>query len=102
MKTKELQKLHLLSVKGGILTGEEQIVLQKWYETLNREENLAINKTQQNQNSGELRKQLTAATKQVTKISREIESLVNQNANLRNENQRLKKAVEVHLSEKAA
>jgi hypothetical protein len=96
-----MQKLHQLSVKGEVLSVEEQTALQNWYESLDREEDLLLNKPKP-QNSQTLQNNLANTTKQITKISREIELLVTQNATLRNENQALRKTLESRLLEKVA
>ncbi len=101
-ETKKMQRLHELSVKGEVLTAEEQAALQNWYEILDREENSMLNQLPENQNPQDLRQQISYAAKQITKISGEIESLVIQNAALRNENQTLRKSVEGRLTEKVA
>jgi hypothetical protein len=96
-----MQKLHQLSVKGEVLSAEEQTVLQNWYEISDREEDLLLNKSKP-QNSQTLQNNLANTNKQIAKISREIELLVTQNATLRNENQVLRKTLESRLLEKVA
>jgi hypothetical protein len=88
-----MQKLHQLSVKGEVLSAEEQTALQNWYEISDREEDLLLNKSKP-QNSQTLQNNLANTTKQIAIISREIESLVTQNATLRNENLALKNTLE--------
>jgi hypothetical protein len=98
----KMQNLHQHSVKGEILTTEEQAALQNWYQTLDREEDLILNNSRPIPAAADLRQKLTETTGQVAKIGREIESLVAQNAELRNENQALKALLEARLAEKAA
>ncbi len=92
-ETETMQKLHQLSVKGESLSAEERTALQNWHETLDREEDLLLNKSKP-QNSQTLQNNLANTTKQIASISREIESLVTQNVTLRKENLALRKTLE--------
>lgn len=102
-ETKRMQRLHQSAVEGETLTADEQVALQNWYETLDREEDLILNDSPPLQNSADfLRERLADTTKQVAIVSREIESLVAQNSNLRDENQSSRKTLESRLLEKVA
>lgn len=100
-ETETMQKLHQLSVKGEVLSVEQQTALQNWYDISDREEDLLLNKSKP-QNSQTLQNNLANTNKQIASISREIELLVTQNATLRNENQVLRKTLESRLLEKVA
>jgi hypothetical protein len=48
-ETEKLQNLHQRSVKGEVLSEQEQNALQNWYDKLDREEDLIINKKYKNE-----------------------------------------------------
>lgn len=98
----KMQRLHQKAVSGEILTAEDQIALQNWYDKLDAEEDLILNNSQPISNLDELRENLAKANKQVAKISRENNTLSKQNETLRKENQALKNALESRLMEKVA
>ncbi len=101
-ETEKLQSLHQRSVNGEVLTEQERIALQSWYDKLDREEDLEINKSKPVQNVEELRRNLKEISDQTEAVSRDVKILISQNENLRKENQSLKASFEAQLVENAA
>lgn len=98
----KIQKLHQLSVKGEVLTSEEQSGLEDWYERSDHEEDSVLNDHPFLQSPENLRENLAKTTRQAALISREIESLISQNDTLRIENRALRNALEERLLENVA
>ena len=59
----KMQRLHQKAVSGEILTAEDQIALQNWYDKLDAEEDLILNNSQPISNLDELRENLAKANK---------------------------------------
>ncbi len=97
-----LQKLHHRAATGETLLPEEQATLEKWYETLEREEDAEISRQNQNIDVVALREKLEKTTAQITVVSREVEALIERNEILRDENHDLRERFEARLVERAA
>ena len=101
-ETEKMQQLHHRAVMGEELSPDEQTALQNWYDELDREEDLLINKNSRQSDVEGLREQLNGLLAELARTVSENERIARQNEALRRQNEALQRDVEKHLLEKAA
>lgn len=100
-ETEKMQRLHLQKAQGQKLSDEDNRRLQKWYETLDREESV-INQNNREIEIDSLKEKVEKTTKQIIEVSKEVINLLEQNQQIRLENQQLRQKLESRLVEQIA
>jgi hypothetical protein len=101
-ETEKMQQLHHRASLGETLTADENGVLQSWYDELDREEELMLNRTSEVENQIDWRKQYNATITEIAQSAANVERIAKQNEALRRENQKLREIVEKRLPKLAA
>lgn len=97
-ETEKMQELHLLKAQVKELSVEDNLKLENWYKTLNREES-AINQNIRKIDIDSLKAKIAKTTKQIVSVSHEVTTLLAQNEQIRLENQQLRQKLELRLVE---
>ncbi|MDQ3634805.1 MAG: hypothetical protein M3405_09910 [Acidobacteriota bacterium] len=100
-ETEKIQQLHLLKAQGKEISAEDNLKLENWYKTLDREES-AINQNNRNIDIDSLKEKVAKTTQQIVSVSSEITNLLTQNKQIRLENKRLRQKLESRLVEQIA
>src|SRR5438132_185446 len=79
------QALHDKATRGGVLSADEQALLDQWYERHDREEAAVLAKASPPQTLAELRSQVDNAVAQLVTTVQSIQTLTVDNENLRRE-----------------
>jgi hypothetical protein len=98
METKKMQQLHLAKAQGKELSTEDNLKLENWYKTLDREESV-INQNNRKVDVDLLKERIEKTTQQIVSVSSEITTLLAQNEQIRFENKQLRQKLETRLVE---
>lgn len=98
----QAKQLHDRATRGETLSPAEQMVLQNWYDELDREEDLLINKNTNDSDVEGLREQLGELLTELARTASENERIARQNEIIRRENEKLRQTVESRLLERVA
>jgi hypothetical protein len=86
MSTDDLgQELHDKATRGGVLSADEQTLLDKWYALHDQQESAALAGTGPTDALAALQAQVTAAVAQLSTVSQRIQVLSGENDALRQE-----------------
>ena len=99
-ETEKMQQLHSRQTSGEKLTPDESAALQNWYDELDREEDLRLNRNRLPIDSEAMRAELDEEIHELTGATQAVERTARENEGIRRENERLRRMLAQHFADK--